>query len=761
MDAKSRKETISQYTSLAVVILFVFPLAAFFLDLITKDISYDAKGFWTLLKTNPVHWVILSAFVIVSAGIFFLVRHFTRILVNKQVIIDKEQERTKAISAFTQQLIHNDFNASLTLTGENDDLGKSLINLRDTLKANKEDDAKRRKEDELRNWLAEGMANFGEILRNNIHDQEQLTFQTIKALTKYIGAIQGGFYLLNDTNENEKYFNLEAFFAYDRKKFADKKVPYGDGLIGTAAKEQKTVYITQVPDNYIHVTSGLGQANPKCLLIIPIIRENEIHGALELASLSHFEAHHITLAEKVAESIASTLSAVKTNIRTARLLEDSKAQAQALSSQEEEMRQNLEELQATQEEATRQAERFLMLENAVNHTMIRAEYNIEGKLLYANTKFLNKLEYSSNSQVEGKNIEMFIGVKDREWFHKIWEDLAKGGRHFEGYMKHITRTGKDLWTIATYTCIRKEDDAVDKILFLALDTTEQKKMSLKMEGIIESVNHSGIKLELDINGNIVESNELFFDTFKYSVKDVQNLSIFDIIDPIETEGFNKKWETIIKGVGFMGQFKAKTKNNEEKWIRGAFSAVINMYNDVERVIYIGQDVTNEKQMEIELRNQTDTLKKQEKLLRESEKELSRKLRQVRIEVQQQFKETEHIKLRNEKMMEGALDAIITTSHDNKIIFFNHAAEELWGNDRQEIMYHDVGNLFSHKIIEEDEFLARYAGPGDNKIIGVRKEIRILTKRKEEKKVIILLSRAQVENDITYTAFIQHTGVKSF
>ena len=762
MDAKNRKETVSQYAVLAVVILFVFPLASVFIDLIINDVSYNAKGLWTLLKTNPIHWVVISSFFIVSIGVYFLIRHFTRLLVEKQNIIDAEQAHTITISKFTQQLIHDDFNASLTLMGENDDLGKSLVNLRDTLKANKEDESKRRKEDELRNWLAEGMANFGEILRNNIHDEEQLAFNTIKALTKYINAIQGGFYLLNDTDENNKFFDLKAFFAYDRKKFADQKVPYGDGLIGTAAKEQKTVYITQVPENYINVTSGLGQVNPKCLLIVPIQRENEIHGIIELASMNLLEAHHVTLTEKVADSVASTLSAVKTNVKTARLLEDSKAQAQALSAQEEEMRQNLEELQATQEEATRQAERFMMLENAVNHTMIRAEYSVDGTLLYANTKFLNKLEYSSNAQVEGKSIKMFIGEKDIEWFGKIWEDLSKGGRHFEGYMKHITKTGKDLWTIATYTCIRKEDNEVDKILFLALDTTEQKKLSLKMEGIIDSVNRSsGIKLELDINGNITESNEVFFNTFKYGIKDIHNLTLFDILDPIEIEGFNKKWETIIKGVGFMGQFKTKTKDNAEKWVRGAFSAVYNMYNEVEKIVYIGQDITNEKQMEIELRNQTDTLKKQEKQLRESEKELSRKLRETRLEMQQQYKEIERIKIRNERTLEGALDAIITTGHDNKIIFFNHAAEELWGYKRQEIINHDIGILFSHKIIEEDEFLIAYTGPGDSKIIGVRKEINILTKQKEEKHVRALLSRAQVDNEVTYTAFIQNIEVELF
>ncbi|MBN2273386.1 MAG: PAS domain S-box protein [Bacteroidales bacterium] len=761
MDAKSRKETVSQYTVLTIIILLVFPLASLFTDLMVNDFSYNAKGFCALLKNNPVHWIVFASFVVLSVGAYFLIRHFVNILAQKQRIIDKERERTKSVTQFAQDLIHENFTTSLTLTEETDDLGKSLINLRDTLKSNKEDESKRRKEDELRNWLAEGMASFSEILRNNIHDEEKLAYSTIKALTEYINAIQGGFYLLNDTDENNRFFDLKAFFAYDRKKFADHQVPWGDGLIGTAAKEQKTVYLTQLPSDYIKVTSGLGQTNPKCLLIVPIQRENEIHGVLELASLNHFENHHVTFAEKVAESVASTLSAVKTNIRTARLLEESKAQAQALSAQEEEMRQNLEELQATQEEATRQTEQFMKLENTVNHTLIRAEYSIDGTLLYANTKFLSKLEYSSNSQVEGKNINLFIAEKDREWFGKIWEDLAKGGRHFEGYMKHVTRTGKDLWTIATYTCIRKDENEVEKILFLALDTTEQKKLSLKMEGIIDSVNRSGIKLELDINGNIIETNDVFFNTFKYIEKDIYNLTIFDILDPIEIEGFNKKWETIIKGIGFMGQFKSKTKDNVEKWIRGAFSTVFDMYGDVERIVYIGQDVTNEKQMEIELRNQTDILKKQEKMLRESEKELSRKLREARLEMQQQYKEIEHIKIRNERTLEGALDAIITTAHDNKIIFFNHAAEELWGYKREETINHDVGILFSHKTIEEDDFLLKYTGPGDKKIIGVRKEIKIMTKQKEEKPVLILLSRAQVENEVTYTAFIQNIEVELF
>ena len=356
---------------------------------------------------------------------------------------------------------------------------------------------------------------------------------------------------------------------------------------------------------------------------------------------------------------------------------------------------------------------------------------------------------------------MFISKKDEEWFKSIWKNLAEGGRHFEGYMKHVTSTGKDLWSMATYTCIRDEAGEVEKVLFLALDTTEQKKLSLNMESIVEAVNRSSIKIEFDINGNIREYNESFMFLFQYSDKDIAHLSVFDLIDSLELDLFNKKWENVVRGMNFQGQFKVKTKSGEEKWIRGAFSAVYDMYGEVERIIYVGHDMTNEKLMEIEFKRQNEILKKQEKMLRESEKELSRKLKEAREEMQEQFREIERIKIRNERTLEGALDAIITTSHDNKIIFFNHAAELLVGYSKEEVLGKDIGILFANKTIEEDEFLSKYAGPGDNKIIGKRKEVRIKTKGGDEIPVLILLSKAQVERENTYTAFIQTIEVELF
>lgn len=755
MEAENQKEFASQNTIYAFVLSLFLPVIGIFLEILVRDnLPFNFTGLKIIYTENPVQWIILSTVILIPALTYFISLGFSKELARKQQQLNIETRKTKKINDFTQKLIGGDFTATFSLTDEEDILGKSLLNLRDTLKKNKEIQDQQRKEDERRNWTAEGLAKFGDILRNNNDNMELLSVNIIKELCKYINAIQGSFYLLNDEDPDNKIFEQTALFAYDRKKFTDKKIKWGDGLIGTCAQEHKTIYMTKVPESYVSITSGLGKSNPKCLLLVPLIAESELYGIIEFASFESMQQHEINFVERIAENIAATISSVRINMKTTNLLEESRERAQAMAAQEEEMRQNMEELQATQEELARQAEKFVKLENTVNHTMIRADYSVDGILLYANTKFLKKLEYSSNSEVEGKHISLFIGSKDKEWFTQIWDDLSKGGRHFEGYMKHVTKNEKDLWTMATYTCIRGEDDTVDKILFLAIDTTEQKKLSLRMESIVDAVDKSGIKIELGSNGGIIEYNDNMLYLFGYDDKDIRNLTVFDLIDTLEIENFNNKWETIVKGISFQGQFKMRTKSEEALWVRGAFSAVYDMYGDVTRVVFIGHDTTNEKMMDIELRQQTEILKKQEKQLRESEKELSKKLREVRIEMQNQYKEIEKIKIRYERTLEGSLDGILVISHDNRIIFFNTAAEEIWEYTRNEVIGQDIGMLFKVGMTVDDEFLTRLTDPGNNKMIGIRKEVRIETKSGEIKDILIMLSNAQVDKENTYTAFIQ-------
>ncbi|MFW6369928.1 MAG: PAS domain S-box protein, partial [Bacteroidota bacterium] len=656
----TRKAT--RYALLAFIIGLVFPAGAFILGVLKHDLFFTFESFGWLHVNNPVYYFLDVVPLLTAISTYLFAQKMQKRIQKAEEKFELEIYKTENVYSFINNLINGQLDAKLSMDSDarEDKLGTALINLRDNLKKNQEEELKRKKEDEQRNWVTEGLAKFGEILRKNNDNIEELSYNIVSNLVKYINGNQGGFFIINEDDENEKFFEQTASFAYDRKKFADRRIEWGEGLIGTCAMEKETIYMMDIPDTYVHITSGLGESTPKSLLIVPLVVNEEIHGVVELASFEPLEKYVIEFVEKIAESIATTISSVKINMRTARLLKESQEQAKTMAEQEEQMRQNMEELQATQEEATRQGEKLTSFTNSVNHTLIRAEYMTDGTLIYANTKFLNKLGYSSNQEVEGKHISMFISEKDREWFDGIWDNLAAGGRHFEGDMKHVTKQGNDLWTMATYTCVRRDDDSVEKILFLAIDTTDQKKQSLDFEGQIDALNNSSIKLEFTPGGDLIDCNEIFLENYNYTAPESKDLTIYSILAKSEHENFNNIWEQVIQGVPYQGQIKTSSKSGKEKWLRGTFSSVNDMYGEVNKVILIAHDMTKEKLMEFETRKQTEQLKIQEEKLRLSGIELSKKLDQAKAEMKQQFKEIEKIKIRNERTLEGALDAIVTS-----------------------------------------------------------------------------------------------------
>ena len=710
---------------------------------------------------NPVFWFLSAAPVVFAVAAYRYNRSVVSKLKKNKRKLKLSNRNSGRLLEFVQGLISGRQDISLDTGNRSDELTNSLVKLQEHLVNTHKQDEQRRKEDEQRRWTAEGLAKFGDILRGNYNNIEELSYQIISNLVKYTNSNQGAVYILHNETGEEKYFEMTACYAYERRKYADKRIEFGEGLVGSCALEMEKIYMTDVPDDYLNITSGLGTANPRCLLLIPLNINETNHGVIEIASFYEQEQYKVEFIEKVAENVASTIATVKINIRTSQLLKESQEQARALAEQEEQMRQNMEELQATQEEAARYSEQFVSFTNSVNHTLIRAEYDTSGVLLYANPKFLNKLGYSGQEEVEGQHISIFINEKDREWFDPIWDNLVKGGRHFEGYMKHFTKTGQDLWTMATYTCVRNNNGETEKILCLAIDTTEQKKQSLDYEGQLAALDLSNLKAEYSIDGELIAANDKFMDAMQYSEEELSGKMVFDMLHKDEREEFQQVWEDIMKGRPFGGQIKGVTQRGEERWLRGTFSAVRDMYGDIAKIILIATEITKEKKMEMETIRQTELLKEHEEKLRNSRVELRAKLKETKEEMKQQFREIERIKLRNERTLEGALDAIITINQAGLIQFFNKASEELWNYKKEEIIGKSVSMLFSKEQMEEDEFIRAYVAPGAKKIIGQRKEVSITDRNGEVKPVLFLLSEAKVDNEHTYTAFVQNIEVELF
>jgi methyl-accepting chemotaxis protein len=259
----------------------------------------------------------------------------------------------KETTDFSIEIGKSNFESPFVPLSEEDNLGNALLEMRTNLKHATEEDSRRKKEDNQRNWASQGIAKYSDILRQNNDDIEKLTYDVISNLVKYCDANQGGLFVVNNDDENNVFIELSSAYAFNRKKFLENKIELGVGLIGRAVQEAETIYITDIPNDYITITSGLGDNNPKSILIVPLVINDEVYGVIEMASFKEFEKYQIEFVEKIGENIASTLSTVKVNIRTTRLLEQTRQQAEEMRAQEEEMRQNMEELQATQEESAR------------------------------------------------------------------------------------------------------------------------------------------------------------------------------------------------------------------------------------------------------------------------------------------------------------------------------------------------------------------------------------------------------------------------
>jgi PAS domain S-box-containing protein len=374
------------------------------------------------------------------------------------VAMDKLVAGLKGTSLFAENIGNGNYKTEFKPLSEHDVLGNALINMRDNLSKVADDDKKR-------NWATEGMAKFGEILRTNTNDLLKLSDEIVSNLVKYIKANQGALYIIDEVNEGEELtMTMKACYAWDKKKFIDHKIYKGEGLAGQAWQEGDIVYLTEVPQNYIRIASGLGDANPTSVLIVPLNVNDQIFGVVELASFSEFQDFEKEFVQKIAETIASTISTVKINARTQRLLEESQEMTEQMRAQEEEMRQNMEELQATQEEMQRsQAETDSTL-SAIHTSQSVAEYTIEGSLTKVNSNYLELFGYTQD-EIVGEHHRIFITKEDKnsDEYRQFWRDLSMGYPK-KGVYRRLNRRGDIITVRSSFSTIKNLSGDVVKVM---------------------------------------------------------------------------------------------------------------------------------------------------------------------------------------------------------------------------------------------------------------------------------------------------------
>ncbi len=377
---------------------------------------------------------------------------------------------------FATSIGSGDLNSEVKLLSDEDILGKALIDMRDSLRKAEEEEKKRKEEDSKRTWANEGFTLFADILRQSDNDLKVLSENVVKNIVNYLGSNQGGLFILNDDDEKNKFLELMACYAFDRKKFMEKSIKIGEGLVGTCFVEQKTIYMTKVPENYINITSGLGGENPRSILIVPLKLNEEVLGVIEIASFKTFEPHQIEFVEKIAENIASSISSVKINAKTAYLLEQSQQQAEEMRAQEEEMRQNMEEMNATQEEMARKESQLRQQIDTSNKIFAIMEYDSHGKIIKTNNLFRTIAGYTE-SEITGKHHSIFFDNKDYEksaHYQEFWNKMKKGEEHM-GLFKKIAKDGTPFFVKGIANPIMDDTGNLEKVVEFYVDITKELK----------------------------------------------------------------------------------------------------------------------------------------------------------------------------------------------------------------------------------------------------------------------------------------------
>jgi HAMP domain-containing protein/signal transduction histidine kinase/CheY-like chemotaxis protein len=213
-----------------------------------------------------------------------------------------------------------------------DNINEMIGNLRETTEKNTEQD-----------WLKTNLARFARMLQGQ-RDPMTVSKMILSELAPLVNAEQGVFYGMVGPNGSEAHLAFQAGYAYKGRKNLPTQFRLGEGLVGQCALEKKRILVSDVPADYVRITSGLGEARPLNIIVLPVLFEGEVRAVIELASFQKFSQAHQDFLDQLVESIGIVLNNMDANSRTEELLKQSQSLANELQSQQDQMQRTNEEL---------------------------------------------------------------------------------------------------------------------------------------------------------------------------------------------------------------------------------------------------------------------------------------------------------------------------------------------------------------------------------------------------------------------------------
>ncbi|MBM7114599.1 HAMP domain-containing protein [Archangium primigenium] len=295
-----------------------------------------------------------------------------------------------------------------------DNINQMIANLRDTTQKNTEQD-----------WLKTNLARFTRMLQGQ-RELETVSRLILRELAPLVQAQHGVFFLMDGADKSQT-LRLLSSYAYRERKSLANHFRLGEGLVGQCALEKERILLTDVPEDYIRINSGLGDHPPLNIVVLPVIFEGAVKAVLELASFHRFSETHLSFLDQLTESIGIVLNTIAAGMRTEELLAQSQSLASELRSQQQELTETNRRLEQQARSLQASEERLKQQQEELQQT--NEELEERSRLLQV-----------QNMEVERKNREIEqakVSLEDRA------QQLALSSRYkneFLANMSHELRT---------------------------------------------------------------------------------------------------------------------------------------------------------------------------------------------------------------------------------------------------------------------------------------------------------------------------------
>ena len=527
----------------------------------------------------------------------------------------ERNERAIARNAqFAKEIGEGNYQVAFDVEGESDVLGASLLRMRDNLVETN------RKETDS-NWISKGKDAVAYVLR--LHNSvEQLSLEVLRKLVEYIDVVQGALYIYD---EKEGVLKSLATYAYAREKYMRRTFRLGEGLLGECAYERQIVYRTEIPPDYVTISSGiLGDRKPKSLLLVPLVTNDMLQGVVEFASVRDaFSGRDIRFLSEVGEIIARTVYNLSISQRTEKLLHEAQHMTLELQKNEEKLRQNAEEMQRTHEELAHanvrlevkikeaeNAQRLLhsLLENA---SEVIAIYNEQYQITYISPSVVKILGYTPDEMMDGKDHER-LTQQGQQQLRRMFDQLLESPRvpvtiqyvfmKKDGQKVSLEATGRNMI----------DDPAIKGIILNSQDITErlraekEERIKSRMQSLSENSLDMIIRLSLDRifhYANPVVEKYLGLKPGGLLNRELDELDIPEVLAEAFERSIDKVKET-----------KSKWEEEVSVGITGGaatlrLTAIPEFQEEVlETVLLVGHDITEAKRIEQEIQDKNRKIK---------------------------------------------------------------------------------------------------------------------------------------------------------